>query len=159
MVTNKPIPRHPALTDELTGLPNQLHFETVHQILFEGAGRGLPLTLAMVEASTSTDMLLRDVGQRLAEAVRTADLLAHLGEGRFVAVLSGSNIFGGRNAAERLGVALDPLAGESDLTYAIGIATYRAEMRGRGEVALFAAAEAAVAEARARGGGLEIGAK
>ena len=36
---------HPALTDELTGLPNRLHFEAVYRVLFPAADRGVPLTL------------------------------------------------------------------------------------------------------------------
>lgn len=143
---------HPALTDERTGLPNRLHFETVYRFLFAGADRGVPLALMMVEIDVQDEPRFRDVAARLAALTRSSDMVAHLGDGRFVTLLIGCNLHGARIAADRMAVLLADSLGSG---YAVGLAVLKGDMQDPSE--LIVALEAAVADARAKGGGTEIG--
>ncbi|HSW31172.1 MAG TPA: diguanylate cyclase [Longimicrobiales bacterium] len=142
---------HPALTDERTGLANRLHFELVYSYLFNGADRGVPLTLMLVSTSAPDAEALRALGERIQATTRTSDLVAHLGGGRFIVILLGTNLSGGRIAADRMemalqGVAVGPVA--------IGLATYRAEMKESSE--LLKSVDDALQRAAAAGGGVEL---
>jgi GGDEF domain-containing protein len=142
---------HPALTDENTGLANRLHFELVYSYLFNGADRGVPLTLMLVSAPAPDDDTLRALGKRIRATTRTSDLVAHLGGGRFIVILLGTNLSGGRIAADRTemalqGVAVGPVA--------IGLATYHAEMKESSD--LLKAVDDALQKAEAAGGGVEL---
>ncbi len=142
---------HPALTDELTGLPNRLQFDTVYRYLFAGADRGVALTLMMMEVHAAEPTLIREAGDTLHQVTRSSDLVAHLGEGRFAVLLLGSNLFGARVAADRVASALQasPVA-----SFAIGLAAYRDDMNDPSE--LMDAVRRAVTEAASLGGGMEI---
>ncbi len=143
---------HPVLTDERTGLPNRLQFETVYRFLFYGADRGVPLTLMMLELEADDEASFVGAAHRLGDATRSSDLLAHLGDGRFVILLLGCNQHGGRLAADRLSGVLGSVRG---IRFSIALAAWHEEMKERAE--LLNAAAKALEEARAAGGGEEIG--
>lgn len=142
---------HPALTDESTGLANRLHFELVYSYLFAGADRGVPLTLMLFSVPSPDREQLRVLGERIQTMTRSADLVSHLGDGRFAALLLGSNLPGGRIAADRVEVALRELLPGP---VCIGLAAYDPEMKESSE--LLAAAEEARTRAETAGGGLEM---
>jgi len=140
---------HPALTDEGSGLANRLHFELVFSYLFEGADRGVPLTLLLISTPAPTPDVMRALGERIQDVARSSDLVAHLGNGRFVVTLLGSNLSGGRVAADRfetvlLEVATGPVA--------LGLASYKEDMKEATD--LLAAVDKALQQAEANGGGL-----
>jgi GGDEF domain-containing protein len=142
---------HPALTDEHTGLANRLHFELVYSYLFSGADRGVPLTLMLLATPAPDPGTLRALGERIQATTRTSDLVAHLGSGRFIVILLGTNLSGGRIAADRVETALkDVTVG----TVSIGLATYQADMRESSE--LLRAVDEALRRAEAAGGGVEL---
>ncbi|MHB1195175.1 MAG: diguanylate cyclase domain-containing protein [Longimicrobiales bacterium] len=142
---------HPALTDEHTGLANRLHFELVYSYLFNGADRGVPLTLMLVSTPVPDSGAMRALGERVQATTRTSDLVAHLGGGRFIVILLGTNLSGGRIAADRMEMALQGVAVGA---VAIGLATYRAEMKESSE--LLKAVDDALERAEAAGGGVEL---
>ncbi len=143
---------HPALTDERTGLPNKLQFETVYRFLFAAADRGVPLALMLIHLDVTEESAFRGAAARLAASTRGSDLLAHLGDGRFVTILFGCNLHGARVAADRMSTVLaDEIGGR----FAVGMAAYRDGMKQPSE--LMDAASRAVDDAWAAGGGSEIG--
>jgi GGDEF domain-containing protein len=140
---------HPALTDESSGLANRLHFELVYSYLFHVADRGVPLTLMLITTPTPTPDAMRAVGERIQDMTRSADLVAHLGNGRFIITLMGCNLSGARIAADRIETALVEVATGS---VTIGLASYHEEMREPTDL-LQAVAEA-LSQAEGPGGGL-----
>jgi len=140
---------HPALTDESSGLANRLHFELVYSYLFHGADRGVPLTLMLISTPAPTPGDMRTVGERIQDQTRASDLVAHLGHGRFIIILMGSNMSGGRIAADRIEMSLLEVATGP---VAIGLATYHPEMKEPTE--LLAAVDQALRQAESDGGGL-----
>jgi GGDEF domain-containing protein len=142
---------HPALTDEHTGLANRLHFELVYSYLFNGADRGVPLTLMLVSTPAPDAQTLLALGERIQGTTRTSDLVAHLGGGRFIVILLGTNLSGGRIAADRMEVALQNVAVGP---VAIGLASYRTEMKESSD--LLKAVDEALQRAAAAGGGVEL---
>ena len=147
---------HPALTDRPTGLANRLHFELVYSYLFEAGDRGVALTVMLLSFGTdqfeSDDPLtLRRLGERIQDTTRAADLAGHLGHGRIVVLLFGTNVAGGIIAAERFEEAV----GELDLgRVSIGLAMYQPGMEGPSE--LLEAADRALRAAEQAGGGVEL---
>ena len=142
---------HPALTDESSGLPNQLHFELVYGYLFEAADRGTPLAVLLLGVPEQAPERLRGFGERLATLTRGSDLPARLDDGRFAVLLQGTNLAGARVAADRLA---DALAGAFDGPLSVALAAYHTDMNDPAD--LLEAAEAALARAEASGGGLEM---
>jgi len=147
---------HPALTDQPTGLANRLHFELVYSYLFGAGDRGVALTTLLIsvgssQLETEDPNLLREIGEKLLDCTRSADLAGHLGHGRFVVLLLGSNLQGARIAADRIETALGPV-GPAPLS--IGLASYQPEMKE--SAALLEAADRALRAAEAAGGGLEF---
>lgn len=145
-------PGHPALTDQRTGLPNRIQFETVYRFLFDGADRGLPLTLMMVRIEAVDESSFLSAARQLASSTRSSDLLAHLGDGLFATLMLGRNLHGARVAADRMASVLGTVLSHG---FAIGLAAYHEDMKESSE--LVDAAARAVDEARAAGGGAEIG--
>ena len=148
---------HPALTDNLSGLANRLHFELVYSYLFEAGDRGIALTVLLLSVGTedidsSEPEVLGGLGLRIQETTRTSDLAGYLGRGRFVVLLIGTNLHGARIAADRLETALGEL---SPGPLSIGLAMYQPEMKESSE--LLAAADGALTAAEAAGGGVEFG--
>jgi len=144
---------HPALTDSRTGLANRLHFELVYSYLFEAGDRGMPFTVMLISVlgGERTDRELRTVGETILRTTRAADLVAHVGNGRYVVLLLGTNLQGARIAADRLDAALR--AGSSR-SICFGLAAYRDEMVDSSE--LLEAADKALLAAEAGGGGVEM---
>lgn len=142
---------HPALTDGNTGLANLLHFELVYSYLFQAADRGVVLTLMLVSAPAPGTDALRHMGERIQATTRGSDLVAHLGNGRFAVILLGSNLPGGRIAADRVESALQPVAMGP---VSIGLAAYAPEMKESSE--LLEAVDRALQKALHAGGGVEI---
>lgn len=142
---------HPALTDEVTGLANRLHFELVYSYLFEGADRGVPLTVLLVAIPEQSERELAAVGEVIQQVTRSSDLVAHLGHGRFVVLLLGTNVSGARIAADRLE---DSLAGVLAEPAAMALAAYRDDMKEPHQ--LLEAADRALRTAQEHGGGLEM---
>jgi len=142
---------HPALTDEHTGLANRLHFELVYSYLFNGADRGVPLTLMLLSTPAPDRDTMRVLGERIQATTRTSDLVAHLGDGRFITILLGTNLSGGRIAADRVETALQNVAVG---TVSIGLASYRPEMKESAD--LLKTVDEALRRAEAAGGGVEL---
>lgn len=147
-----PARTHPALTDPHTGLANSLHFDLVFNYIFEAGNRGLPFTVMLVSAGTddtSPDSLIRDIGRQIHQTTRTTDLVSHMGGGRFVVCLLGTNLPGGRIAADRIDLALSGLAPGATC---FGLAAYAAGIED--SRALLQMAETALLAAQASGGGV-----
>lgn len=142
---------HPALTDGPTGLANRLHFELVYSYLFAGAHRGVPLTLLVLSTPVPTPEVMRALGERLQDVTRASDLAAHLGSGRFAIVLLGSNLAGGRLAADRVDEAFRDVAAGP---VCIGVAAYHPDMTESTQ--LLQAADSALRVAEEAGGGVEM---
>jgi GGDEF domain-containing protein len=145
---------HPALTDPVTGLANSLHFELVYSYLFAAGDRGLAFTVMLLSVGGPDGLRterLRTVGQKIQTTTRDSDLVAHVGGGRYVVLLLGTNLQGARIAADRLDMALGEVA---DGAVACGLAAYDRRMRDSSE--LLEAADRALLAAEAQGGGVEM---
>jgi len=142
---------HPALTDRETGLANRLHFELVYSYLFAGADRGVLLTLMLLSVPAAAADTLSSIGRRIQTTTRAADLVAHLGSGRFAVILLGSNLPGARIAADRVERALSDV-GMGWIS--IGLAGYSPEMKEPTE--LLEAADRALRRAEESGGGVHM---
>jgi len=142
---------HPVLTDEETGLGNRLLFDLVYSYLFQAAGRGVPVTLLLFSAPAPSRDTLQALGERVQGVTRSADLVAHLGSGRFIMVLLGANLPGGRVAADRVESAVQVVAGGP---VSIGLAQFRPGMKEPAD--LLKAVDTALRRAEAAGGGIEM---
>lgn len=129
-------PDHPVLTDAVTALPNRLHFDVVYRVVFAAGTRGFPITILLIEAPALEDSLehMRELAGRLSSVTRRMDLLASLDGKRFVALLLGCNVHGGRVAAERLVLALEPWLDEVGAELKVGAAALQPHMEGGGEL-------------------------
>lgn len=145
---------HPALTDPNTGLANGLHFELVYSYLFSAGYRGLTFTVMLLSMGGPDAVpaeRLRAVGQKIQRTTRDSDLVAHVGRGRFVVLLLGTNLQGARIAADRIELALADVAG-GNLSF--GLAAYDNTMQD--STALLEAADKALLSAEGAGGGVEF---
>jgi GGDEF domain-containing protein len=142
---------HPALTDSDTGLANLLHFELVFSYMFQAADRGAPLTVMLVSTPVTDPHLLRSLGETVGRTTRSADLVAHLGSGRFLVILLGTDLEGAQVAAARVRAALQEVAAGP---VAIGIADYREYMKEPPD--LLEAVDSAIRKAEEAGGGVEL---
>jgi len=139
-MTDRPISGgHPALTDDETGLPNRLHFDTVFQVVFATAPRGVPISVLLLEiegfkewmARTGPDeqiRILRTLGSTLSPLVRMSDLLARSGEDRFNIGLVDCNLAGAILVADRIDSTLDNLRASTGLAFNIGGAVFDMDM-------------------------------
>lgn len=146
---------HPALTDTQTGLANRLHFDLVYNYLFEAGNRGMPFTVMLVSAGadeSTPSNVVRALGQAVEKTTRNSDLVSHVGGGRYVVLLLGTNLQGGRIAADRVEMALDGLAPGP---VSFGLAAYAEHFKSSQE--LLQAADTALLTAEAAGGGVEFG--
>jgi GGDEF domain-containing protein len=144
---------HPALTDTETGLANGLHFDLVYSYLFAAGDRGLSFTVMLLSVGDRHPKdRLEAIGQKVRAVTRDSDLVAHVGNGRYVVLLLGTNLPGARIAADRLEVALaDVLPGRPSF----GIVGYNRAMKESSE--LLEAADRALLAAERAGGGVELG--
>lgn len=146
---------HPALTDAQTGLANRLHFELVYNYLFEAGNRGLPFTVMLVSAGLgegATDEQLRELGRAIERTTRNSDLVSHVGSGRYVVLLLGTNLQGGRIAADRIEFAVSGIGKD---TVSFGLSAYSDDLKDSQQ--LLKAADTALLAAEAAGGGVEFG--
>lgn len=143
---------HPVLMDPVTELPSRLHFDVVYRVVFAAGTRGFPITVLLIEAPALEHSLddLRELASRLSAVTRRMDLLARFDAGRFVALLLGCNVHGGRVAAERLVTAIEPWLETKDAEIKIGVAGLQPHMQEEHE--LIDEAQAALVEARAVAG-------
>jgi GGDEF domain-containing protein len=145
---------HPALTDPQTGLANRLHFELFYSYLFGAGDRGMMFTVMLLSVGGPdqlSESRVRALGQTIERTTRTSDLVAHVGGGRYVVLLLGTNLQGARIAADRVENALRDMAPGP---VCFGIAAFRPRMKESSE--LLEAADSALAAAEAAGGGLEF---
>ena len=144
--------RHVALTDELTLLPNRLHFDVTYRLLWEAGGRGIPVTMIVYElpglAATAPEGQLR-VGERINQISRQMDMIARLEPDRVGAILVDCNAFGGLIAAERFQADLAPILTDLGIAFGAGIAAWKDWMTNPDD--LLGAAEEAVLYARSQG--------
>lgn len=146
---------HPALIDAATGLANQLQFDLVYDYLFLAGQRGLSFTVMVASADldgSATNESLLALGQAIDQTTRSADLVSHLGGGRYVALLVGTNLQGARIVADRIEVTFETIAPE---TIAFGLAAFAPTVSGPRE--LLKSATAALLRAEGNGGGIEFG--
>lgn len=146
---------HPALTDAQTGLANRLHFELVYNYLFEAGNRGMPFSVMLVSTGSEDGAdaaHVRAVGQAIEETTRNSDLVSHVGSGRYVVLLLGTNLQGGRIAADRTEMALEGLAKGA---VCFGLVAYSSDIKSSQD--LLEAADNALLKAEAAGGGVEFG--
>lgn len=144
---------HPALTDAETGLANRLHFDLVYNYLFDAGDRGLPFSVMLVSAGVDGRAAnqVRLVGHAIERTSRRSDLVSHMGAGRFVVLLLGTNLQGSRIAADRIEIALQGVAPGN---VSFGLAAWSEEHED--SQALLRAADTALLAAEASGGGVEF---
>lgn len=151
---------HPALTDEETGLPNRLHFDTVFHFIFQTAPRGCPIAVLKVGMDgfaawaakvgpEETVRLFRSLGNTLQPGIRKTDLLARTKETRFTFGLVECNLAGSVLVADRIDGLLDPLRKETGLGFSLGCAVFDPDMKEPRDI--LAAAEGALKAAQSRG--------
>jgi diguanylate cyclase (GGDEF)-like protein len=151
-----------AHTDPLTGLANQRTFGRVLELELARAGRqGGEVSVAIfdIDGFTATndeagheagDGVLRSVASVLAESVRLVDTVARYGGDEFVVVAPGSaGVTVARRVLEGI-AALQPLDGRR-VTISAGVARFPDDGASADE--LLAAAQTALDQARAGGGG------
>jgi diguanylate cyclase (GGDEF)-like protein len=155
-----------ALTDDLTGLANRhrLMLAIEAEIRAAKRGRGPALVLADLDGLAEVnerhgratgDELLRIFADSLWRHLRPSDLAARIGDDEFAVLLRASDAGRAGEVAERLGAELGATrvsVGGVDLTASAGFGV-AAHRRGESAVALLAAAEAALARAKAAGPG------
>lgn len=131
---------HLALHDSLTNLPNRaLLHERLRQAILDARRNDQPLALLVMDLDRFKevndtlghyfgDVLLRQVGDRLREALRASDTVARLGGDEFAVVLQGAAPEGALWTARKLLTVLDrpfELEGHAlDVGVSIGIARY-----------------------------------
>jgi GGDEF domain-containing protein len=143
---------HPAVTDATTGLANRLHFELVYSYIFAAGNRGIAFTVMLISVADVSEAGASVVGERIERTTRDSDLVAHLGDGRYVVLLLGTNLQGARVAADRIEMVLSE---GDDGPVSVGLAVYSPDMREASE--LLEAVDKALVAAEAAGGGIEFG--
>lgn len=146
---------HPALVDVQTGLANRLHFDLVYDYLFEAGDRGMPFTVMLVSAGPDEGIsseVIRAVGEAVQKTTRNSDLVSHVGSGRYVVLLLGTNLQGGRIAADRVEMAVEDIAPGP---VCFGLAAFSEDYESSQD--LLQSADTALLAAEAAGGGVEFG--
>lgn len=139
MTESKGSERHPSLTDDQTGLPNRLHFDTVFEVAFAMGPRGIPLTVVLLEmvpffdwvsetGRAEVDRVLRHMGSAMAPAIRQSDLIARWDETRFALCLVDCNLAGAVLVADRIDALMDPIRETTDLGFNLGGAVFDLDM-------------------------------
>ena len=157
--------RHQAITDDLTGMPNR---RALGRCLQEAIGAGRPTALLLIDLDGFKelndtlghhvgDLLLAQLGARLAHRLRPTDLLARLGGDEFAVVMADTADPGAATAgAERLQACLhEPFVLDGipiQIDASIGIARYPADAGTA--VDLLKHADVAMYQAKRDGGGI-----
>ena len=151
---------HEALTDFHTGLPNNLHWDTVLGIIFAAGARGIPLTVIMLgidryeqwlekQDEASVELAFSILGEVLRSTTRQSDLAARTREESFAFLLLDCNLAGGRLVVDRLDGLFDPIRQQTGMSFSFGVATFNPRMSRPED--LIDAAEEALKTAQARG--------
>lgn len=151
-----------ATTDELTGLHNRRHFDTVLDFEIRRSSRSRhDITLIMIDvdhfkALNDTyghpcgDAVLRDLAQVLKSTLRSTDIVARYGGEEFVVLLLDTPRQTGLVAAEKLRCAVrDHAFSPRAVTVSLGVASYPRDASAPEE--LLARADAALYRAKAAG--------
>ncbi len=149
------------LTDPLTGLPSQWHFDLIFDFVFELGDRGVPMTLVLFgidgldayagdRGDDGKDAVIEGFGKLLGVGSRKIDLAARHGEDRFMCLLLVCNLQGGMLFADRIRAEADGFTKATGLTVSAGVAAYTDEMKRRDD--LTAAVSKALAAAQQTGG-------
>ena len=145
---------HPELTDAQTGLANQLHFDLIYNYIFDAGDRGIPFVILLLsvgaDAHTPGEQV-RTIGQCVLGVTRSTDLVSHMGSGKYVLLLLGTNAQGARIAADRIEAALADMA-PGDVSF--GLAAYAEGVTDA--QTLLRSADTALLAAEAMGGGIEF---
>jgi diguanylate cyclase (GGDEF)-like protein len=112
----------------------------------------LAFTVMLATCQADGDDVVRAVAEAVQRTTRTSDLVAHVGGGRFVVLLLGTNLQGARIAADRVEVSLESVATGA---VSFGLASYAPDLET--STLLLDAAERALETAQAAGGGVEFG--
>lgn len=118
--------------DPLTGVLNRRGFTSAAQGLL-APGDGAVLALLDLDhfkaindryGHTAGDALLQSFAQRLRDSLRRSDICARWGGEEFAVMLPGASLQQAREVMERLraGIALDPLAPDTLVTFSCGLA-------------------------------------
>jgi len=156
-----------ATQDELTGLPNR-HFASLclNQLWLEAQRYGRPLSLLMLDADhfklvndtyghAAGDALLRDIANRLRDAVRSSDIVCRLGGDEFLVICPQSPAAGAAEVARKILAMKRPFLTPDgvpcwDGALSIGVATTDDTMEGAED--LMRAADEALYSAKRKGG-------
>ncbi len=149
------------LTDPLTGLSSQWHFDMIFDFVFELGDRGIPITLVMFEidglaayvaegGAHAKEAALGGFGRTLAEGSRKMNLTARHGDEHFMCLLLVCNVHGAMVFADRIRAEAEEFTASTGLTLSAGVAAYTAEMKERGD--LETAAKQSLAAAQLAGG-------
>ena len=145
---------HPALTDAETGLATRLRFELVYTYLFRAGNRGTPFMVMQISTGLAEDASnddIRTLGRAVEKTTRSSDLVSHVGSGRYVVLLLGTNLSGSRIAADRIEAALTPLA-PGPISF--GLSAFSNDLENSQQ--LLDATDRALLEAEEAGGGLRF---
>ena len=161
--------RRQAITDELTGLGNRrLLYDRLDRAIVDSRGHG-PLALLLIDLDgfkeindslghNTGDIVLRQIGPRLRDAIREGDLLARLGGDEFGVLLDGAGADEALTLAARVRKALErpiEIEGLELLVDAsIGVATH--PEHGDDAEALLQHADVAMYHAKAARTGCEV---
>lgn len=149
-------------TDRLTGLANRITFERMLELEIARATRqGTPLAVAALDVDGLTDIsqgkgarvadeVMRHVASAIADHVRLLDTVARFGEDEFVVIAPGD---AGGMVALRLRDAIADLPPLGDTTISVSAAVVHHPADGATGAELVAAAEEALAKAKAGGPG------
>jgi diguanylate cyclase (GGDEF)-like protein len=160
--------RRQAVTDELTGMPNRRAlYERLDRTVAAHADGRLSLLLIDLDGfkevndslgHSAGDLLLREIGPRLRDALRDEDLLARLGGDEFGVLLEDAGVDNAVAVASRVRRALErPLEVEGlelMVDASIGVATY--PQHGTDADALMQHADVAMYHAKAARTGCEV---
>jgi diguanylate cyclase (GGDEF)-like protein len=159
--------RHAATHDPLTGLPNRILFDARLETAVQDALEGRPCAVLLADLDSfkpvndrlgheAGDELLAQVANRLLEAVRSCDVVARLGGDEFAILLAGP--IDAATAARIAGRIVEQACAPYRLargTVSVGmsIGTALCPLDALDERALMLAADTALYEAKATGGG------
>ncbi|GMR13519.1 MAG: hypothetical protein BMS9Abin29_1729 [Gemmatimonadota bacterium] len=149
------------LTDPLTGLSSQWHFDVIFDFVFELGDRGVSMTLVLFEidglaahvaegGAAAKEAALGRFGRMLAEGSRKMDLTARHGDERFMCLLLACNMQGGMVFADRVRADAAGITAATGLTLSAGVAAYTGDMKQPAD--LETAVEKALETARRAGG-------
>ena len=133
------------LTDSLTGLASQWHFDLIFDFVFELGDRGVPMTLVLFEidglsahiaerGGDAKEAAIGGFGGKLAQVSRKMDLMARYGDERFMCLLLQCNVQGGMVFADRIRSDAEEFTAATGLTLSAGVSAYTAEMKERDDL-------------------------